>query len=97
MLLNGTLFRGQADSLDWAQIEASAPCLDEASLLAHWEGSLWIGGSHGVGRLDLDHETWACYTPASGMLDQEFQQLVPTEDALWFGHVWYGVWRYRER
>jgi hypothetical protein len=57
---------------------------------------LWMGGSYGVGRLEPDGGRWLCYTPATGMMDQEFEQLVPTESALWFSHSWYGVWRYRE-
>jgi streptogramin lyase len=96
LLLGSGLFRGQPGSSDWVQVEASAPCLDEDYLLAYWHGSLWAGGSHGVGRLDPARETWACYTPASGMLDQEFEQIIPTADALWFSHLWYGVWRYEE-
>lgn len=97
LLLNGALFRGQPESSDWVAIEATAPCLDESNQLAYWHGTLWMGGSHGVGRLDPDQQVWMCYTPASGMLDQEFQQIIPTEDSLWFGHTWYGVWRYSDR
>jgi len=96
LLLDGTLYRGDGESGDWVQIEAAAPCLDKASQLAFWQGTLWMGGSYGVGRLEPDGGRWLCYTPATGMMDQEFEQLVPTEDALWFSHSWYGVWRYRE-
>jgi hypothetical protein len=97
LLVRDSLFHRQVDSADWVEIDATAPCVDEAIQLAWWDGSLWMGGFHGVGRLDPDQGTWTCYTPFSGMLDQEFQQLVSTDDALWFGHSWYGVWQYSER
>jgi hypothetical protein len=29
------------------------------------------------------------------MLDAEFAQIFPTDDALWFSHPWYGLWRYK--
>jgi hypothetical protein len=96
LLLNGALYRGDPGSFDWRQIEAAAPCLDEADQLTVWHGAVWVGGRHGVGRLDPDAGSWTCYTPASGMLDQEFQQMIPTTDSLWFSHPWYGVWRYKE-
>jgi streptogramin lyase len=97
LLLNGVLYEGNPTSSDWRQIEAAAPCLDEADQLAVWHDALWVGGTQGVGRFDPAEDTWSCYTPASGMLDQQFQQIVPTADALWFSHVWYGVWRYKDR
>jgi hypothetical protein len=97
LLADDILFHRELDSPDWIQTDAAAPCLDEADQMAWWGESLWVGGVHGVGRLDPDGEIWVCYTPASGMLDQAFQQLVPTQEGLWFGHIWYGVWRYRER
>jgi hypothetical protein len=96
LLLDGTLFRGEGESGDWVQMETAAPCLDEASQLAFWQDALWMGGGYGVGRLVPGEDRWLCYTPATGMLDQEFQRLVPTEDGLWFSHTWYGVWRYQE-
>jgi glyoxylase-like metal-dependent hydrolase (beta-lactamase superfamily II) len=95
-LLDSTLFRGEGESGDWVQMETAAPCLDEASQLAFWQDALWMGGGYGVGRLVPGEDRWLCYTPATGMLDQEFQRLVPTEDGLWFSHTWYGVWRYQE-
>jgi streptogramin lyase len=96
LLLDGILFRGRPESAEWTQIESGAPCLAEAEQLTVWAGSLWVGGSYGVGRLDPAGEKWKCYSPATGMLDQEFAQLLPAQEELWFAHPWYGIWRYRE-
>jgi hypothetical protein len=96
VLLNGTLYRGQPGSAQWEPVQGAAPCLDEADQLAYWDGTLWMGGAHGVGRLDPDLDTWMCYTPASGMLDEQFAQITPTQDSLWFAHPWYGAWRYSD-
>jgi len=93
LLLDGALYQGNLDGSDWVLAPAMDPCLDEATQLAFWNGALWMGGTHGVGRLDLAAGRWECFTPAGGMLDAEFEQIFPTDDALWFSHPWRGVWQ----
>ena len=103
LLVDGLLYRGEPDGSRWVPVDTTAyTCLSEATRLAYWSGALWLGGVHGVGRLEevallqpaQDASNWECYTPAEGMLDAEFEQIIPTDDALWFSHRWFGLWRY---
>lgn len=81
---------------EWTQVNSTAPCLVNASQLAFWNGALWMGGANGVGRVQPPASAWECFTPADGLLDAEFEQIVAANDALWFANPQRGLWRYRE-
>jgi len=96
LLLDSALYFSHTAGQDWSPVELAAPCLDQASQLAYWHGTLWMGGAHGVGQLNPAGSGWRCYASVDGMLDTEFDQIYPTDDALWFGHSWRGLWRYKD-
>jgi hypothetical protein len=96
LLVNSTLYRSSSESLDWLPIALTAPCLDQAYQLTYWHENLWMGGFNGVGRLNTAVNQWRCYAPADGMLDLQFEQMVPTDNALWFAHSQRGLWRYQD-
>ncbi len=105
LLVDGEVYGRGLEEGDWFLVDSAAPCLAGAHLLVFWNGALWMGGEHGIGRIELDAGRllagdageWECFSPAEGMLDAEFEQLYPTDDALWFAHSWRGLWRYVER
>ena len=94
LLVDGALFWRTPDGGEWTMVNITAPCLAEATHLAYWDGSLWMGGAAGVGWVKPPASAWGCFTPTHGMLDTEFEELFPLDDALWFSHPWYGLWRY---
>ena len=95
LLLDGVLFWRRVGE-EWELFSTTAPCLGKATQLALWDGTLWMGGIQGVGRLEPETQTWRCYAPADGMLDPSFEQLFPTDGALWFVHGKRGAWRYSQ-
>jgi hypothetical protein len=96
LLANEALYWRGLDGGRWTMVNISAPCLTGATQLAFWNGALWMGGAHGVGRVHPPASAWECFTPADGMLDAAFEQIFPLDDALWFHHPWRGLWRYKE-
>ena len=95
VLLNNSLFGWSPAEGNWDSLELGAPCLDEATSLAYWQNALWLGGTNGVGRSDLAGGGWICYASGNGMLDNEFATLYPSDNALWFSHPVYGIWRFQ--
>jgi hypothetical protein len=96
LLVDGALYWRTPEGTRWTMVNISAPCLVEANQLVFWSGTLWMGGTHGVGRVSPPASAWECFTPADGMLDLEFELIFPVDDALWFLHPWRGLWRYKE-
>ncbi|MBN1319153.1 MAG: hypothetical protein JXA42_26960 [Anaerolineales bacterium] len=97
MLADDGLYQGTIDGDEWTMVEISAPCLDQATQLVYWENAWWVGGANGVGRIELQADSWVCFTPANGMMDKEFEQMFPTSNALWFSHPGRGIWRYKSQ
>lgn len=95
LLADGALYWRALGGDGWTMVNSTALCLSEATQLVYWDGALWMGGAHGVGRVKPPASAWECFSPADGMLDAEFAQIFPTDDALWFSHPWYGLCRYK--
>lgn len=96
LLADRALYWRAPDDGDWTMVNSTAPCLEDATRLVYWSGAVWLGGAHGVGRVEPPASAWHCLGPADGMTDAEFAQILPLGDTLWFSHPWYGVWFYRE-
>jgi len=96
LLADGALYWREPDRGEWTMVNSTAPCLAEATHLVYWNGAVWMGGAHGVGRVEPPASAWRCVGPMEGMMDAEFAQILPVGDALWFSHPWYGLWTYRE-